>query len=272
MIICVLTNKKIIILPYVLTVILIRKRAFLLAASILLSGQPAAQILKGIKYQAIVHNASGILVANHDVKIRISILEGFEAGKYASDSGNIFIGYNAGADEIGSNKLYIANSNTSKPLIFGDFGTSFPFVVVNGNGSDRVNDSVVFFVNGRSAGLVNWTALSGYRFNQLLQTIPHALETLMHLRGVELQWIDKSKFDNKKHLGFTAQEVEPYLLEVVNKSNIGVYSLDYTSMTALLLEAMKQQQNQIEELRQQMSEYRELKAELDALRQELKQR
>jgi uncharacterized protein (TIGR02145 family) len=36
-------------------------------------------------------------------------------------SGNIFIGYYAGADEMGSNKLYIANSGTTKPLIYGDF-------------------------------------------------------------------------------------------------------------------------------------------------------
>ena len=36
--------------------------------------------------------------------------------------GNIFIGFAAGAAETGSNKLYIANSNTATPLIGGDFG------------------------------------------------------------------------------------------------------------------------------------------------------
>jgi len=38
-------------------------------------------------------------------------------------SGNVFIGYNAGADEKSSNKLYVANSNTANPLIYGDFAT-----------------------------------------------------------------------------------------------------------------------------------------------------
>jgi hypothetical protein len=67
------------------------------------------------------------------------------AGQSATGNGNIFIGYNAGSYETGSNKLYIANSNTSKPLIYGDFGAAFPFVVINGNGADRTNDSVVIF-------------------------------------------------------------------------------------------------------------------------------
>ena len=38
-------------------------------------------------------------------------------------SSNVFLGYNAGYYELGSNKLYIANSNTTTPLIYGDFST-----------------------------------------------------------------------------------------------------------------------------------------------------
>lgn len=40
-----------------------------------------------------------------------------------SGSGNIFIGYNAGYSETGSNKLYIDNSNTATPLIYGDLAS-----------------------------------------------------------------------------------------------------------------------------------------------------
>lgn len=35
--------------------------------------------------------------------------------------GNIFLGHKAGYNETGSNKLYIDNSNTSSPLIYGEF-------------------------------------------------------------------------------------------------------------------------------------------------------
>ena len=50
---------------------------------------------------------------------------GFETGaNNLTGSGNVFIGYQAGYNETGSNKLYIDNSNTSTPLIHGDFDTN----------------------------------------------------------------------------------------------------------------------------------------------------
>lgn len=69
---------------------------------------------------------------------------GAEAG-YSNTSGlgNVFLGYRAGYSETGSNKLYIANSSTNPPLIFGDFtggyvaiGTTTPSYTfhVEGNG------------------------------------------------------------------------------------------------------------------------------------------
>ncbi len=47
-------------------------------------------------------------------------------GKWAGYSnttgqGNLFLGHHAGYNETGSNKLYIDNSNTSSPLIYGEF-------------------------------------------------------------------------------------------------------------------------------------------------------
>ncbi|MCX6583730.1 MAG: tail fiber domain-containing protein [Candidatus Aminicenantes bacterium] len=43
---------------------------------------------------------------------------------------NVFLGFNAGYNETGSNKLYIANSDTSSPLIYGEFDNGI--VTVNG--------------------------------------------------------------------------------------------------------------------------------------------
>jgi len=39
----------------------------------------------------------------------------------STGSGNLFLGYQAGYSETGSNTLYISNSNTTTPLIWGDF-------------------------------------------------------------------------------------------------------------------------------------------------------
>jgi hypothetical protein len=55
---------------------------------------------------------------------------GDSAGGTSPGSSNVFVGYQAGYSEAGSNKLYIANTGTSTPLIYGDFGTST--LTVNG--------------------------------------------------------------------------------------------------------------------------------------------
>lgn len=54
-----------------------------------------------------------------------NIYFGDSAGYYnVSGNKNIFIGYQAGLNETGSDRLYIANSGTSSPLIWGDFANS----------------------------------------------------------------------------------------------------------------------------------------------------
>jgi len=57
---------------------------------------------------------------------------GTEAGlQSGSGEGNVFIGYRAGYTQSGSNKLYIENSNSTSPLIYGDFSTDF--IKINGS-------------------------------------------------------------------------------------------------------------------------------------------
>jgi len=46
-------------------------------------------------------------------------------------TGNIFLGFTAGYNETGSNKLYIDNSHTSTPLIYGEFYNKI--LTINGN-------------------------------------------------------------------------------------------------------------------------------------------
>jgi len=47
---------------------------------------------------------------------------GYKAGAKNSAAGNVFLGFEAGAAETESNRLYIANTNTTEPLIWGNFG------------------------------------------------------------------------------------------------------------------------------------------------------
>jgi len=70
-----------------------------------------------------VANGSFALHSNKTGSHNIAI--GYQAG-YNNQTGtnNVFLGYQAGYSETGSNKLYIDNSNTTTPLIGGDFSAN----------------------------------------------------------------------------------------------------------------------------------------------------
>lgn len=54
-----------------------------------------------------------------------NVFIGHASGKNSlASNGSVFIGYNSGQNELSDNKLYICNSNTSTPLIGGDFSTN----------------------------------------------------------------------------------------------------------------------------------------------------
>ncbi len=77
----------------------------------------------------IVGNSAGYKMGNSS---GMNVFLGNDAGyNVVTGAGNLFLGYQAGYNETGSNKLYIDNSNTSSPLIWGDFSTN----VVNFNGN-----------------------------------------------------------------------------------------------------------------------------------------
>jgi putative lipoic acid-binding regulatory protein len=76
-----------------------------------------------------------------------------------------------------------------------------------------------------------------------VEDIDGALEKVKQLRGVEFNMIG----DDKKQLGVIAQEVEKVLPELVTEKD-DIRSVAYGNIAAVLIEAIKEQQNQIENL------------------------
>ena len=70
------------------------------------------------------NTANGQLALHNNTTGNNNTTLGDESGfENITGSGNIFLGYKAGYNETGSDKLYISNSNTASPLIYGDFST-----------------------------------------------------------------------------------------------------------------------------------------------------
>jgi hypothetical protein len=67
----------------------------------------------------------------------------------------------------------------------------------------------------------------------------------MAIRGVSFNWITDEQAERK--IGFVAQEVEEVLPELVFTNPVDGYKgVNYAEMTAVLTEAVKEQQEQIE--------------------------
>ena len=71
----------------------------------------------------------------------------------------------------------------------------------------------------------------------------------MSMRGVSFDWIDSGNSE----IGVIAQEVEEVLPELVNTNDEGIKSVKYGNIVAVLIEAIKEQQEQINELKAQLN-------------------
>lgn len=88
---------------------------------------------------------------------------------------------------------------------------------------------------------------SDKRLKENVRPIKGALERLMLLDGVVFDWKD----GNRDDLGVIAQEVEGVFPELVNTDpETGLKGVEYGNLVAPLIEAIKEQQKQIEKLQQ----------------------
>lgn len=76
----------------------------------------------------LVGSQAGLGAGSHSKSQNVMI--GTHSGRDCNGSGNVFIGYHSGKLESGSNKLIIENSDSSSPLIYGEFDNDL--VEING--------------------------------------------------------------------------------------------------------------------------------------------
>lgn len=155
-----------------------------------------------------------------------------------------FVRNNNGAQSIAGN------------LTVGSGTASYIYMVDsdNGNRSIHCNSNNIGFLtqaggwgaycddNGNWTAVGNVTAYSDERLKSNIQTIEGAVDTVKALRGVTFEK------DGKASLGVIAQEVQKVLPEVVVEGE-EYLSVAYGNIVGLLIEAIKEQQTQIDELK-----------------------
>ena len=90
----------------------------------------------------------------------------------------------------------------------------------------------------------NFNSTSDINKKHNINTIENALEIVNNLRGVRFNW----NHNDQAAVGVIAQEIEQHLPEVVVDSDDSK-SVQYGPLVGVLIEAIKEQQKQIDELK-----------------------
>lgn len=107
----------------------------------------------------------------------------------------------------------------------------------------------VLDMNGNMTAAGDINSNSDIKLKKNIKTLTNSLDKVLQMRGVEFDRID---VEGKHQIGFIAQEIEEIYPELVSE-NQGTKSVAYGNITAILVEAIKDQQKQIEELKSQIN-------------------
>ena len=148
----------------------------------------------------------------------------------------------------------------------GTAGTGTPMTItptnaltINYNGGVAVGSDYTgvyeFYVNG-DVSCVSLYQSSDERFKKNINPIDSALNKILRLNGKTYEFrkdeFKEFNFDEGRKIGFIAQEVKEVLPEAVRLDSI-YYSINYSEIIPVLVEAIKEQQTQIETLQKDLS-------------------
>ena len=163
-----------------------------------------------------------------------SFAAGFETT--ASDCGSFVIGqYNLAGYNVTSSDLEFNASNTA-------------FVIGNGTASENRSDALVVKFNGDATLAGNLNINSDARLKANIISLGSTLSKLLQIDGKS--YTMKKDESEKQKIGLLAQDIEKVFPELVSDSN-GIKSVNYQGLVPVLINALKEQQEEIDRLKTQ---------------------
>jgi hypothetical protein len=157
---------------------------------------------------------------------------------------------NPGYAELYSSNMKIAGGSTFTFDHLGIASANWVFNDANvGIGTTSPTEKLHVVGNICATGTIG--ACSDVRFKRDVQPMEGSLDKIEKLQGVAYRWNRKKypQFAEGKQIGFVAQEVKEVLPEIVSEGSDGTLSVDYGRFSVVLLEAIKEQQKEINELK-----------------------
>jgi hypothetical protein len=147
----------------------------------------------------------------------------------------IYIGSAPGTDwKIGK--------NISNPT-----GATYNFEIVDSSNNLRMQ---IAQATGNVTFSADVIAYSDARLKKNIRNIENPLDKIMKTRGILYDRIDTAEVNT---FGFIAQELEEIFPELVTTNQNGIKGVKYQNAVAVLFEALKEQQKQIDELKKQVA-------------------
>ena len=112
---------------------------------------------------------------------------------------------------------------------------------------------------------------SDERLKENVTPISNAIAKVKQIRGVEFDWIKNDEVHhNEGHdIGVIAQEIEKVLPEIITTKKSGYKGVKYDKIVALLIQAVKEQQKEIEELKEKSHEPQNYREECEQMKKEV---
>ncbi len=124
-------------------------------------------------------------------------------------------------------------------------------IVLNPGTSSTSSDGMVV-INGSGTYTGTWTQTSDVRYKKDIKDLGGVKSKVMKLEPKTFYWkkseFPEKKFEGTEQVGLIAQDVEKEFPEIVRTDEKGYKSIDYSKLSVLLLETVKEQQKQIDRL------------------------
>ena len=149
--------------------------------------------------------------------------------------------FNSISEKTGGTGAYSTSGDFRAPIFYDLNNTGYYLDPSSTGDSIRVAGDIVAYY-------------SDERLKDIKENIPNAINKVLSLNGFYYEpneIAQKLGYKKKLEIGLSAQEVERILPEIIKDAPIGhgYKTLDYGKLTPLLVEAIKEQQQQIEELK-----------------------
>jgi len=105
--------------------------------------------------------------------------------------------------------------------------------------------------------IIAYGSPSDKKLKENIKPIESALDKVKKLQGVTFDWKESdSMLDIKEDIGFIAQDVQKVIPELVRENSNGLLSMRHQGIAPILLEAIKEQQKQIDDLKLQIKNFK----------------